>query len=297
MILSIGEILFDVFPSYRRLGGAPYNFAFHLKMIGFPVRFISRVGNDRDGQRVKATLGGIGFDLQDIQTDPQRATGKVAIQLNARGVPDFTILPDAAYDNIDPPSPHGGLFSGCELIYYGTLAQRSQRGFSTIQGLLDFRPPGCKCFYDVNLRPDNYSARTVRTSLEHADILKLNEEELSVINAMVGIASETSAEELRHRYGIEMVALTRGSEGATLFTESGRYDAEAQPVDNLVDTVGAGDAFAAVLAAASLCRLPPDHIVKVATSFAARLCAVEGAIPGDRTIYSEVIQFIGKDFP
>lgn len=297
MILSIGEILFDVFPSYRRLGGAPYNFAYHLKMLGFPVRFISRVGNDRDGKEVKAILGSVGFDLRDIQTDPERATGKVDIQLNARGVPEFTILPDAAYDKIEEPSTRGEFFNGCELIYYGTLAQRSQRGFTNIQGILESRPPGCKCFYDVNLRPDNFTARTVRSSLMHADILKLNEEELAVINAMIGNDPKASAEDLRNRYGIEVVALTRGSKGATLFTEGGRYDAGARPIDNLVDTVGAGDAFAAVLAAASLCRLPHGRALKAATSFAARLCTVEGAIPDDRTIYSEVIQIIGEDSP
>jgi fructokinase len=297
MIISIGEILFDVFPTYRRLGGAPFNFAFHLQMLGFPVVFVSRVGEDADGDEVRTTIEKYGFDPEDIQIDPSHNTGRVDVQLDAQGVPEFNIRKDVAYDYIDITSKLESHIQNCSLLYYGTLVQRAAHGFKIIQKILSSRPPQLKCFYDVNLRPDCFSSKVLRESLKHADILKLNEEELVLIGKMLGGQhhTEKGINDLRKRFRIEMVALTKGSEGSTLYTDNGRYDAPITQVKNLVDTVGAGDAFASVLVAGYLNQLTPARTLAAASSLAARICSIEGAIPDNRTIYEDIIKQIQKE--
>ena len=295
MIISIGEILFDIFPTYRRLGGAPFNFAFHLKKLGLTTRFISRVGDDADGRNIISALKSFGFDPDDIQIDPQHPTGRVVVQLSPKGVPEFDIRPNAAYDHIDVTSRLEGHVNKGGLLYFGSLIQRGDQGFRVIQQILESRPPQLKCFYDINLRPGGYSPKVIRESLNHADVLKLNEDELKVVNTLLGNrnGTEKSIDDLRHRYRIEMVALTRGAKGSTLFTDDGRTDAQTPPVEHLVDTVGAGDAFAAVLAAGYLNGLPPGRNLEAAALLASRLCGVEGAIPVKDDIYSDVIRLIG----
>ncbi|MDH3574465.1 MAG: PfkB family carbohydrate kinase, partial [Desulfobacteraceae bacterium] len=118
MICVVGEILFDVFPSYKRLGGAPFNFAFHLKNLGFPVRFISRIGNDPDGKKILSLLERYRFDLNDIQLDDIHPTGTVKVKLDEYGVPQFRITSDVAYDYIEfIPESHRELIRQAELVY------------------------------------------------------------------------------------------------------------------------------------------------------------------------------------
>jgi len=296
MILALGEILFDVFPDYRRLGGAPFNFAFHLKQLGFPVRFVSRVGEDRNGKEIRAAVKAHGFNPADLQIDSRHATGTVAVSLNDTGVPTFDILPNVAYDHIDFTPAVGSLLEDCTLIYFGTLIQRSDRGFKNLQRILSARKSNTKCLYDINLRPGGYTSQVVRESLNHADLLKLNEEELDVLKAMHGQKRDEDrfVAFLREHYAIGVVALTRGHSGSTLFTADGRFDATTPVVENIVDTVGAGDAFASVLAAGYLRDLPAPKILNAATRLAAHLCTVAGAIPDDSDLYADVVQLLER---
>jgi fructokinase len=296
MILALGEILFDVFPDYRRLGGAPFNFAFHLKQLGFPVRFVSRVGKDRNGKEIRAAVKAHGFSPADLQIDSRYATGTVAVSLNDTGVPTFDILPNVAYDYIDFTPAVGSLLEDCTLIYFGTLIQRTERGFKNLQNILSARKSNTKCLYDINLRPGGYTSQVVRESLNHADLLKLNEEELDVLKSMHDQKRDEDrfVAYLREHYGIEMVALTRGKSGSTLFTAEGRFDAATPPVENIVDTVGAGDAFASVLAAGYLLGLPAPTTLNAATRLAAHLCTVAGAIPDDSDLYADVVKLLER---
>ncbi len=296
MILALGEILFDVFPDYRRLGGAPFNFAFHLKQLGFPVRFVSRVGEDRNGIEIRAAVKAHGFNPADLQVDSRHATGTVAVSLNDTGVPTFDILPNVAYDHIDFTPAVGSLLEDCTLIYFGTLIQRTDCGFKNLQRILSARKSNTKCLYDINLRPGGYTSQVVRESLNHADLLKLNEEELDVLKAMhVQKRDEDRfVAFLREHYAIGVVALTRGHSGSTLFTADGRFDATTPVVENIVDTVGAGDAFASVLAAGYLRDLPAPKILNAATRLAAHLCTVAGAIPDDSDLYADVVQLLER---
>lgn len=296
MILAIGEILFDVFPDYRRLGGAPFNFAFHLKQLGFPVRFVSRVGADHNGKEIRAAVQAFGFNPADLQIDSRHATGTVDVTLNNAGVPTFDILPNVAYDHIDFTPAVGSLLEDCALIYYGTLIQRTDRGFRNLHRILSARKSKTKCLYDINLRPGGYTHQVVRESLAHADLLKLNDEELAVLSTIHGQKrhEDRFVAFLRQHYAIEVVALTRGHSGSTLFSADGRFDAATPLVENIVDTVGAGDAFASVLAAGYLRGLPATRTLNAATRLAAHLCTVAGAIPGDSELYTDIIRLLER---
>lgn len=292
MILAIGEILFDVFPDYRRIGGAPFNFSVHLKRLGFQVRFVSRIGDDPEGREILDMLRRHGFDPHDLQVDHRNETGKVTVALDQSGVPDFDILQNVAYDHIDATPAVDAILQNCTLIYFGTLIQRTAHGFDALQRILSGRKSPTKCFYDINLRPRCFSEKVVRASLHQADVLKLNQEELEVIQKMHGDDGgvDDFVAFLREHYTIDVVALTRGEKGARLFTPEGCHEAAAARLNRPVDTVGAGDAFAAVLAAGYLRQQPPEKVLKAAVDLAARVCRVEGAIPDNERLYAEILR-------
>lgn len=295
MILSVGEILFDVFPEYKRLGGAPFNFAFHMKRLGFPVRFISRIGNDAEGKKISEVLQKYGFELDCLQIDDNFETGKVFVGIDENGIPDFNILQNAAYDNlVFNDSIKTMLYGRVDLIYFGSLIQRSINGLATMQHILDQKRPHTKLLYDVNLRPRCYSNTIIIESLKHTNILKLNDEELHTIKEMFGFekSNETFVEFLFREFPIEMVALTRGAQGSELFTEDQHIVHRSYGLKNIVDTVGAGDGFSAILAAGYLHKWHPDKILSVATDFAEQICQIEGATPVETAFYDHFKSFI-----
>jgi fructokinase len=291
MNLVIGEILFDIFPDYRRLGGAPFNVAFHLKHFGLPVRFISRVGADAEGAEIRKFLAGNDFHLDDMQVDSQHPTGKVQVLLDEKGVPQFDIVADVAYDYLEADSNVlGALGDRVGLIYFGTLIQRTDSGCRTLQLLLNRKDTRTQCFYDVNLRPKCYSRPVVQESLRQADHVKLNEQELAVLQEMFGWKG-TPAEgvhRLMEANGLKTLSLTRGDAGSELFTTAGHFTAPPAAPINVVDTVGAGDGYAAVLIAGLLQGWRPERTLQRATEFATRICEIEGAIPTDASFYDRL---------
>ncbi len=295
MILVIGEVLLDRFADYTRIGGAPFNFAFHLKQLAVPVRLITRVGADNDGDTIRAVLRQNGFPETDIQVDPDHRTGTVNVSLNAAGVPAFEILTDVAYDYLQlaelPRSPH---WDDVRLIYFGSLLQRTPRGAAQFTGLLAQRGPRTQCLCDINLRPPHYSSRTIQNCLNQADFLKLNAEELIEIGEHIGGPGDPDALalEILDRYRIALLAITRGAAGSTLLTGQTRIDLPAPPAD-IIDTVGAGDGYAAVLALGLLADWSLENIAAAAGTFAARICALPGAVPEDPRVYDDVRQYIG----
>lgn len=290
MIIVIGEILFDVFPDGRRLGGAPFNFAHHLKRFGFPVRFISRVGDDEPGREILSRVAEAGFDPDDIQQDPARPTGWVKVDLDDQGVPEFDIIADVAYDYLEITTPLlETVRDGTDMIYFGTLIQRTETGASAVMSLLENRDPACRCFYDMNLRPDCWDENAIVKSLIHSDILKISEEELDIIRRQFGSPADEDLfiDDLKHNFSILWVSLTRGSRGSRLFTPEGAFSAPVEPVgDAAADTVGAGDAYAAVLAAGCLKEWDPPETIDRAARFARAVCGIQGAVPESADFYA-----------
>jgi fructokinase len=295
VILVIGEILFDVFESEKRLGGAPFNFAYHLKNLGFPVRFISRIGNDALGKKILNILAQYQFDINDIQIDDTHDTGTVAVQLSSSGNPTFHINTDVAYDHIHYlPKEHASLIDKADIIYFGTLAQRSKQGFENIQKFMENRRPETLCFYDINLRPDCYSREVILTSLEYADILKLNTQELDECKRIVRFSKDNEAliPFLMDRYALKILAVTDGDKGSELYTGDGRFQAKINRISSMVDTVGAGDAYSAMLVIGMIKGWKPDRMLSMASMFASHICNIRGAVSESRDFYEPIKEMI-----
>ncbi len=293
MILVIGEILFDIFPSYKRMGGAPFNFAFHLKNLGFPVRFISRVGNDIPGREILDFLDQNGFDTNDIQRDQENDTGTVKISMDKNGTHTFSIVHDTAYDHIAFDERLADLsIRPWDLIYFGTLIQRSPDNALVIQKILSQKSRKTKIFCDINLRPDCYTDATLGACLKAADILKLNQEELDEIskgekNTQKNITIEKQAALLRKTHSLELVILTLGKMGSLWITQKDCLKSPDTDPLPMKDTVGAGDAYAAMSAAGWLAGLSYETVICLAQEFAGRICVIKGALPKNMDIYEE----------
>lgn len=288
MILVVGEILFDVFPSYRRLGGAPFNFAFHLKNLGFPVRFISRIGNDPDGKKILGLLEMHRFDLNDIQLDDMHPTGTVTVKLDEHGVPQFRITSDVAYDYIEfIPEVHRKLIRQAKLVYFGSLAQRSQQGFENVQKIIASKASSAVGFYDINLRPECYNDRLISESLLRANAIKLNQEEFEELKRLMMFEknSHSFVRHLLNAYELNIISLTKGREGSDLYTRNGNFSINEVKSELVVDSVGAGDAYAAMLAAGLIKNMPPEIIIQNASAFASSICKIKGAIPETEAFY------------
>ena len=297
MILVVGEILFDVFPNYRRLGGAPFNFAYHLRNFGFDVRFISRIGIDDAGKEILHRLELSGFDLDDIQVDDVHPTGRVNIQLDKRGTPQFDIISDVAYDYIEfIPEYHSELTRDAQLVYFGSLVQRSQTGYGNLQAFISASASETLKFYDINLRPGCYNNTIIEKSLLKTDILKLNMEELEKLRPMLSFKHHNHAfiQYLLEEYSLSTVSLTKGELGSDLFTKQGSFSSELIRAIRVVDSVGAGDAYAAMLSAGILKNWQPEALLEQASLFASRICEIKGAIPESPTFYEPFRPLFGR---
>ncbi len=303
MILVLGEILFDIFPDGRRLGGAPFNFAFHLKSLGFDVRFVSRVGQDQLGNEILNFLAHHKFDTTDIQIDPDYPTGTVNVLLNPDGSHEFSIVASTAYDHMAfDDSLKELLKSNWHFFYTGTLIQRNANNAQLIEKILANKDSTALCFCDINLRPGCYSQETIRACLSQADVLKINQEELDEIlcgpigrtmgepmgEKNNGNAMDKQVSTLMNKYSLNLVILTQGARGSQWF--SPHTHLKSQMPDNTMaikDTVGAGDAYAAMTVAGQMNALSPNIIVDLAEEFAGFICSIKGAIPSDLSIYQE----------
>lgn len=291
-ILVIGEVLFDIFPDYRRLGGAPFNFAVHMHKIGFNTTFVSRIGNDRNGQKIIEFMEQTKMSRDLLQQDPQRSTGYVTVNLDNHGGHQFDIHQNVAYDNLNYNIDiEHFLTQPLKLIYFGTLIQRTRKGFDVVQQILKNRHPTTRTFCDLNFRPGCYNRDVVLASLKQADVLKLNHEELQEIGHLIDF-QKTNRELVTHlmnTYQIKVITVTHGAAGSEWFSASDLHNrADSPKINALVDTVGAGDGFAAAIASGYLKNWPVQHTLTTASQFAARICQIKGALPVDDRPYDEL---------
>ncbi|WDP92567.1 MAG: hypothetical protein HUN04_23725 [Desulfobacter sp.] len=292
MVLVIGEILYDLFPTYRRMGGAPFNFAFHLKQLGVDTRFVSRVGRDELGDDILAFVAAHGFDPDDIQVDDRRPTGRVEVAMAQDGSHNFSILENMAYDRIETTGRLAALFrSGPRAAYFGTLVQRTARSRETVKAMISALPAHTLKFCDINLRPRCWTRSVVDESMAAADILKLSHEELDILVPDKGTPMEERAAALLGPPGPGRVMVTMGSRGS--FWATARGIAQAPEQGNIkikiADTVGAGDAYAAMAAAALLSGIEDQRAMAMAHEFASGICTIKGALPPDPEFYTPFI--------
>jgi fructokinase len=279
-VVGLGEVLWDLLPGGRQLGGAPGNFAFHCQQLGHPAAVVSRVGADELGRDLRAAVRALGLSDAWLQQDADHATGTVRVELDERGVPAFTITPDVAYDYLAWDAGLEALFGQARAACFGTLAQRHTVARATIRRAVA-AARGALVVYDVNLRQDFYSPEVIEASLAASRWVKLNEDELGVLRQLFGLAGRTDAEsleELRRRYDLQLAALTRGERGCLVRSGREAVDLPGMPV-RVVDTVGAGDAFTAGLVAATLEGRPLAEAADRANRLAARVAASAGGTP------------------
>jgi fructokinase len=280
VIVGIGEILWDILPSGRHIGGAPANFARRAQALGAEGVIVSAVGDDEPGRDILRTLRLHGMDRDHISVIEAVPTGRVTAVLDAEGVPVFTIHDNVAWDVLPRTPESTALAARADAVCFGTLAQRSSVSRETIRAFLDLTKADCLRVFDVNFRQRFYSPEIVRDSLARAGVLKLNEEELRAIAVMLDLPGPEwdVLARLSDLFPLEIIALTRGSRGSRLFGRSAESLHPGFAVD-VADTVGAGDAFTAALVMGLLENKDLDEINAGANRVAAQVCSVRGAWP------------------
>ncbi|NQV27849.1 MAG: carbohydrate kinase [Rhodopirellula sp.] len=280
-IISLGEVLWDLFPEGERFGGAPANFACHAAFLGGEVSMISAVGDDSRGREALNILRSYGIDVTLMQVVPDAATGTVGIELDSNGKPTFTIHEGSAWDQIDWNEKLESRVKDADAVYFGTLGQRSEISRNTIRRLLKAASEIPRVL-DINLRRPFFDASMLRESVQLASILKLSDDELATVCEALEIdtsgSPETMIRQIRDQQQLDLVIMTRGAEGALLATPNGLVE---QPgiATTVVDTVGAGDSFTAAFLVGMLHGEPHDRNLQNACAVAAAVCSHAGAVP------------------
>ena len=281
-VLCVGEVLWDALPEGLFLGGAPFNVACHLRAAGTPVTMVSRVGRDRLGDEVlrRAARYGVGTDL--IQVDDVLPTGFVRVDVDDAGNPTYEILEPAAWDAIAVTAPLLAHAADARAIVFGTLAQRHAMSRATIRRLWDTE---ALMALDVNLRAPFEDREIVRRSLRRANVVKMSDEELQTIAGWFALEGDQQemVGSLAETFACDVVCLTRGSGGAALWHDGNWTEHPGFTVE-VRDTVGAGDAFLAVLLAGLLAGGSDSAILQHANLIGAYVATQFGAVPSDQGV-------------
>lgn len=281
-----GEVLFDIFPDGQQiLGGAPFNVAWHLQALGQKPHFISCVGDDNAGRSIRSTMSEWGMETRFLQTDKTHPTGRVTIHIK-NGEPQYTIVPNCAYDFIPPPKHP--ITKAYPLLYHGTLALRNPVSAQTLVELK--RQFKGILFMDVNLRIPFWTQKSVLALIQEADWVKLNEAELRKLDSGK-LSLIKLAQDFRKKYALKGLVVTQGEVGALAVTEtSAPIQVKASKIREHIDTVGAGDAFCAVLLLGITNDWPLKTTMKRASDFAARVVENHGALIHTPRIYQALRQ-------
>ncbi len=246
-ILAFGEVLWDILPSCTVLGGAPFNFAYRANSLGDMGLMISRLGRDELGHKAHDQIVRLGLDTRFIQWDEKLLTGTVEVSFDEQNNPDYFITPKVAYDQIELTDELLEVALAADCLCFGTLSQRSGKARKTIEQLLENSNKSLK-FLDINLRKECYNLETVTSSLQKADVLKLNEEEAHQLGDMLGIAHRSLPEfcqEVSSKWSLKYCLVTLGESGAFAFSDNGQEVYVPGYKVSLVDSLGSGDAFSA----------------------------------------------------
>jgi len=279
-VVGIGEVLWDLLAAGPKMGGAPANFAYHAHALGASSHAITRVGKDDLGREISRRFGDLGLPTAELQEDEVAPTGSAKVSLSGDGLAQFTIQEKVAWDFLEATPNALALARQADAICFGSLAQRSAISRHTIQQLIAATSAHALRVFDINLRQQYYSRELIERSLRLANVLKLNEEELPVLVRMFDLSGSLTSqiEELAHRFDQRVVALTRGPSGSLLF-QNGRWSEYAPHPVNVIDTVGAGDSFAAALVLGLLHNLDLDRVNCFANELARYVCSQAGATP------------------
>jgi fructokinase len=293
-ITSIGEILFDIYEDKKAIGGAPFNFIYHVINLTGKGNFISRIGNDELGRELIKFLEEKKVKAH-IQVDKIYPTGTAKANLNeSTKLPKWEISPNASFDFIEMNNETENIIKKeTDCLYFGTLAQRGIQSAESIQGLFDKR---IKYFCDLNIRQNFYSKEVIEKSLAASNVVKMNIEELKLLNDLLvndSFGLKNSAEKIKSKYNIDLLCITLGEEGAVLFKDNDINSYKSRSSAKVVDTVGAGDAYASILCIGYLLDWKLEKINKTANDFAGEIVKIKGALPEGHEIYD---RFRGEFF-
>ena len=280
-VVGIGEALWDVLPEGKKIGGAPANFAYHVSQFGLESRVVSAVGDDALGEEILTNFRE--KNLQCMVPKVAFPTGTVQVTVDAAGVPCYDIMHGVAWDNIPFTEELAKLAGQTCAVCFGSLAQRSEVSHNTIQSFLDAMSDGDGIYriFDINLRQDFYNREILCESLEKCNVLKINDEELSIVGRMFGYTGQDMREtcmKLLEDYGLKMLILTCGVAGSHVFTRDSVSFRETPKV-SVADTVGAGDSFTGAFIAALLKGKTVEDAHGLAVDVSAYVCTQSGAMP------------------
>ena len=279
LVAGIGELLWDVLPTGKQVGGAPCNFAFHAMQAGCESIVFSAVGNDQPGDELLSALAGLNLNCEYIQRN-SFPTGTVTVTLNEKGHPQYVIHENTAWDNILFNTKTESKIKELDAVCFGSLGQRNSVSAATIQRLLETLKPDCLKVFDINLRQHFYSPEIITKSVEFATVLKLNDEELPVLSELFALTGEVKNQltQLLSRFNLRTVVYTMGEKGSIIMTGN-EYSFLESPKVVVADTVGAGDSFTAVIVSGLLKGAPLSKIHEMASRAAAYVCTQKGATP------------------
>jgi fructokinase len=290
LVIGLGELLWDLFPDARRPGGAPANVAYHTGQLGNVGAVASRVGADAAGDEIVQFLSARGIETSLVQRDANRPTGRVTVELDASTGHRFIIHEDVAWDALEPTETLREAMTHAAAVCFGTLAQRSLISRETIHTLLPLVPRTSTVVFDVNLRQHWYHRDSIERSLRLAQVVKLNDDELPVLADLLKTGrAEPSlfAEELRRRYGVRTVVVTRGGQGCIVCGNGEVLEIPGRPVQ-VIDTVGAGDAFTAGFITGLLRGWPLARVGDFANRIGGLVASRAGAMPDLRAELEEL---------
>ena len=276
-ILCIGEVLWDSLPRGLFLGGAPFNVACHLRMLGETVHMASRIGDDELGRQILRRLAQKGLSPDDIQIDPQHPTGMVNVTLAQKDQPSYEIVAPSAWDFIEADQALRRKAAEARVLVFGSLAQRSERSRGTLETLRRIVPLNV---FDINLRPPFIDRGVIAASLADAHLVKLNDQELGQLSEWFGLGSRLrpAVTALAERFQCATVCVTRGAEGALLW-HGGEWFEQPGIAVEVKDAVGAGDAFLAGLIHTLLAGKNGAAMLRFANALGAYVASQDGATP------------------
>jgi fructokinase len=281
LMVGLGEVLWDLLPSGKALGGAPANFAYMATVFGNRGIVASRLGNDDLGHEVYKAMNNVGLDTTYVQVDAQHETGVAGVLLDSEGQPNFTIKKQVAWDFLQWTPAWEDLSSRADVVCYGSLAQRSKTSASTIEHFLQNTRSNALRICDANLRESFYNVDTLRRSFQFADILKLNEQELFQVSSSFELSGSDEielAKKLLHAFDLDLICVTKGAHGSLLVSE--REVIAHHGIDaRVADAIGAGDAFTACVANYYIQGCSLEEISELANRFAAWVATQVGATP------------------
>ncbi len=305
-VFVFGEVLWDMLPTGKKLGGAPANFAYHVRLLGGDAVVCSKVGPDELGAEIKSRFTAAGLPMNFLQTDSVSPTGTVQVHLSASGQPSYEIVENVAWDHIETQDSAIHWISGADAVYFGSLALRDKANRHTLDRILAAAPEKAMKVFDLNLRAPFYSQSLIEAMLEQTNVFKFNDDELVILVNMFrdrlmpftldnngSIFKATSDgrltllpevndwlvafSQLAH---LDTMILTCGARGSCLFSASGEISClPAGKVERIADTVGAGDAFTAVCVHGLVKHKPISLINEAANQYAAYICSQSGAMP------------------